>query len=138
MELTKILADYELKLHQILNEINTFIVTAVNYEELIEDTEDKSKIDYSELIFNDAKNERYFDNLQCTSWMLEQIIEVIEEFTDAGENKKKAHRVRKELEMLVASLRRIKKESKEVIKHEQQVIGEVDLAIELLAQLRDK
>lgn len=138
MELTKIKEDYEVKLQQISGEIDTFIEYAVNYEELLEDTENKSEIDYSELIFNDAKDMRYFDNLQYTSWMLKQIIDVIGGLIDAQEDKEEVRRVRKELEMLITSFRGIKKESKEVIEHEQQVIGEVDLAIDLLNKFRNK
>jgi len=43
MELTKIKEDYEVKLQQISGEIDTFIEYAVNYEELLEDTENKQK-----------------------------------------------------------------------------------------------
>ena len=138
MELTKIRAEYELKQQQISNEIELFIEAAINYDELLEDYNDKSDIDYEELIFNDAKDMRYFENLESTSWMLKQVLEIIDEYIGAGDDKKKAHRAKKEIEMLITSMRGIRKESKEIMEREQQVINEADLALKLLDQLRNK
>ena len=136
MEIKEIRAEYESKLQRIFAEIEDFIECAVNYDELLEDYGEKSNIDHEELVFNDAKDMRYFENLTYTSWMLKEIITAIDEFSCVGDDKKKLHRVKKEVEMLITSIRGIKKESKQVIEHEQQVIREVDSALELLNQLR--
>jgi len=136
MELKEIREEYEWKLKKISEEMDAFIEYAVNYDELLEDCQEKSNIQYSELVFNDARDMRYFENLEYTSWILKEIITAIDEFSCVGDDKKKLHRVKKEVEMLITSIRGIKKESKEVIEHEQQVIDEVDLAIDLLDQLR--
>lgn len=138
MELKKNRAEYESKLQKINVEIDDFIESAVNYDELIEDYEEKSNIEYSELVYNDAKEMRYFENLKYTSWMLKEVIAAIDEFACADNDKKKSHRVRKEMEMLITSFREIKKESKTVIEREQQVMREVDSAMELLNWLKNE
>jgi len=69
MELKKLRAEYELKLQLVSEEKEAFIEAAVNYEDLLEDYGVKADIDDTELLFNDAKGMRYFENLQSTEWL---------------------------------------------------------------------
>lgn len=136
MELIKIEEEYKVKLQEISNQIEEFIKHAVNYDDLLELCEEKSNIDYSELVFNDAKDARCFENLEYSSWMLKEIIMAIDACSSVDADKKNEHRVKKEIEELIRAIRMMKKESKQVIEHEQQVIREVDSALKLLNQLR--
>jgi len=138
MELTKLRAEYEIKLQQVSKLKEAFIEEAVNYEDLLEAYGVKADIDDTELIFNDAKDMRYFENLQGTEWMLRQVLELMDEYIAVGDDNKNVHKAKKDLEELITSIRWIKKESKAVIEHEQQVISEVDTVLDLLDQIREK
>lgn len=53
-----------------------------------------------------------------------------------GDDKKKAHRAKKGVETLITSVRKIKKESNEIIEQEQRVISETNAALDLLDAIR--
>jgi len=88
-----------------------FIECTVNYDDLLEICEDKFNIDYSELVFNDAKDVRYFENLEYTSWILKEIIMAIDACSCVAD-KKNEYRVKKDIEELISAVRMMKKESK--------------------------
>lgn len=71
-------------------------------------------------------------------WVYERIVSMIDEATDVGDDKKKAHRAKRDVEMLITSVRKIKKESCEIIEKEQQVISETNAALDLLDSLRSE
>ena len=110
---------------------------ADNYDELLENYEDKNDIDVAELEWGNVKDARRFDNLQNLMWVYESIVAMIDEAMAVGDDKKKAHRAKKGVETLITSVRKIKKESNEIIEQEQQVINATNAALNLLDAIRN-
>ena len=138
MELSVIKAEYEQKKQQLSEEVDRLMEWADNYDELLENYEDKNDIDVAELEWGNVKEARHFDNLQNLMWIYESIVAMIDETMGVGDDKKKAHRAKKGVETLIASVRKIKKESNEIIEHEQKVISETNAALDLLDAIRSE
>ncbi len=138
MDLSVIKAEYEQKQQLLSEEMDRLMERADNYDELLDIYEDKNDIDVAELAWGIVKDARRFDNLQNLMWIYESIVAMIEEATDVGDDKKKAHRAKKGVETLINSVRKIKKESNEIIEQEQQVISETNAALDLLDSLRSE
>lgn len=66
------------------------------------------------------------------------MIAAIDEAESAGNDKKKLHSQKKGVEMQVSSIRKLKKESNEIIEREQRFIREADSAIDMLNEIRGK
>ena len=105
---------------------------------MLEIYEDKNDIDVAELEWGNVKVARRFDNLQNLMWVYERIVAMIDEATEVGDDKKKAHRAKKNVETLITSVRKIKRESNEIIEQEQQVINETNAALNLLDAIRNE
>ena len=136
MNLASIRVDYEVKQQALLNAIESAMEEAVNYEELLVEygAED---VDPGELEWNAAKDQRQYDTLQSELWMVQKILDTIDETLDAGDDVKKAHRARKSVDTLITSIREIKVESEDVIAHEKQVVDGAEYALSLLEQLME-
>ena len=137
MDYPMLKAELETKKQQILTEIDQFIERAVNFEELIDLYGEKDAIDHYEFEWNDTADQRHFENLEHTLWMIGGVIDTIDELVVAGDDKKKLHVAKKGIETLVTEIRRVKKESKEFIAEEQRVITESDSVLGLLDEIRD-
>jgi hypothetical protein len=138
MDLEMIKKEYEAKQQKLYDELYDFIECAVNYDELIDTYETKENIDTYELEWNDAMDQRHYDILDRKFWIVKHIISRIDEINDIGDDKKKLHRVKRDLGSLVTELRRMKKDSNEFIEQEQQMINYVDAAIGTLDEMRGK
>ena len=138
MDLSVIRAEYEQKQQQLSEEMDRLMEWADNYEELLEFCEDKNDIDPAELEWDTVKDARHFDNLQNLMWVYERIVAMIDEAMAVGDDKKKAHRSKKGVETLITSVRKIKKESNEIIEQEQQVINATNAALNLLDAIRNE
>ena len=69
--------------------------------------------------------------------MLRELKRTLDEAMNASDDKQ-AHRLKKGIEELITSIRRIKDESAEVLESEQRVINEADYALEILDGIREK
>ena len=138
MDLSVIKAEYEQKQQQLFEEMDRLMERADNYDELLDIYEDKNDIDVAELEWGVVKNARHFDNIQNLMWVYERIVAMIDEAMDVGDDKKKAHRAKKDVETLITSVRKIKRESNEIIEQEQQVISETNAALDLLDAIRNE
>ena len=138
MDLSVIKAEYEQKQQQLSEEMDRLMERADNSDELLEIYEDKNDIDIAELEWGYVKDARHFDNLQNLMWVYERIVTMIDEVTAVGDDKKKAHRAKKGVETLITSVRKIKKESNEIIEQEQQVINATNAALNLLDAIRNE
>ena len=138
MELSVIKAEYEQKKQQLSEEMDRLMEWADNYDELLENYEDKNDIDVAKLEWGNVKDARRFDNIQNLMWVYERIVAMIDEAMAVGDDKKKAHRAKKSVETLITSVRRIKKESNEIIEQEQQVINATNAALNLLDAIRSE
>ena len=112
-----------------------------SYLEESEESEDKFealwRLDYDCYNFNDGKESREYDNFEHKYWLLQQLWLTLDEVIKGGDDNKAAHRNKKQIEILITSIRRIKHESQEVIKKEQQVIYMADDGLKLLDELRE-
>lgn len=131
-------AGWETKLRQVEDELLEFAEHAVNYNDELEFCEEKEEIDLTELEWNSASDERAFGILQNRKWIYEAIIAAIDEAESAGNDKKKLHTQKKGVEMQTSSIRKLKKESNEIIEREQQFIREADSALDMLNEIRSK
>lgn len=138
MEYDLIKTEYESKKQKLQEEINNFIKYAINYDELIDIYETKENIDLAELEWNNAQDQRQFDILQNSVWLVERVIDTIDEVTSIASDRKKAHNTKKGIEMLISSARRLKKESNDFIEQEQEFLIETDSVLELLDAIRGK
>ena len=138
MDLSVIKAEYEQKQQQLSEEMDRLMEWADNYDELLENYEDKNDIDVAELEWGTVKEARRFDNIQNLMWVYESIVAMIDEAMGVGDDKKKAHRAKKGVETLITSVRKIKKESNEIIEQEQQVINATNAALNLLDAIRNE
>lgn len=138
MDLSSVKAEYEQKKQQLSEEIDRLMERADNYDELLETYEDKNDIDVTELEWGYVKDARHYDNLQNLMWVYERIVTMIDEVTAVGDDKKKAHRAKKDVETLITSVRKIKRGSNEIIEQEQQVISETNAALGLLDAIRSE
>ena len=129
---------WETKLQQVEDEILELAEHAVNYNDELEFYEEKSEIDLTELEWDSASDERAFGILQNRKWIYEAMIAAIDEAESAGNDKKKLHTQKKGIEMQISSIRKLKKESNEIIEREQQFICEADSAIDTLNEIRGK
>ena len=138
MDQSVIKAEYEQKKQQLSEEMDRLMEWADNYDELLDIYEDKNDIDVAELEWGNVKDARHFDNLQNLMWVYERIVAMIDEAMAVGDDKKKAHRAKKGVETLITSVRKIKKESNEIIEQEQQVINATNAALNLLDAIRNE
>lgn len=138
MELSVIKAEYEQKKQQLSEEMDRLMERSDNYDELLDIYEDKNDIDVVELEWGNVKEARHFDNLQNLMWVYERIVAMIDEAMAVGDDKKKAHLAKKGVETLITSVRKIKKESNEIIEQEQQVINATNAALNLLDTIRNE
>ena len=138
MDLSVIKAKYEQKKQLLSEEINRLVERADNFDELLEIYEDKNDIDVAELEGGTVNGARHCDNLQNLMWVYERIVAMIDESMAVGDDKKKAHRAKKGVETLITSVRKIKKESNEIIEQEQQVINATNAALDLLDAIRSE
>lgn len=138
MDLSIIKAEYEQKQQQLSEEMDHLMKWADNYDELLEIYETENDIDVAELEWGNAKDARHFDNIQNLMWVYERIVAMIDEAMAVGDDKKKAHRAKKGVETLITSVRKIKRESNEIIEQEQQVISETNAALDLLDVIRSE
>ena len=138
LDFSLVKSDYDAKRQQLIDEMDSLMEHAVNYEEQLELYEEKAEIDWHELEWNTAKDQRHFDDIEHSLLLIDLIIRTVDDVISAGDDKKKVHQVKKEIETLIASIRRKKNESKEVIEREQQVIDEADSALDLLDAIRGK
>lgn len=138
MEYALIKTEYESKKQKLQEEINNFVEHAINYDELIDIYETKENIDLAELEWNNAQDQRQFDNLQNCVWLVERVIDTIDEVTSIDGDRKKAHNTKKGIEMLISSARRLKKESTDFIEQEQKFLIETNSVLELLDAIRGK
>lgn len=138
MDQSVIKAEYEQKQQKLSEEMDRLMEWADNYDELLDIYEDKNNIDVAELEWGNVKDARRFDNIQNLMWVYERIVAMIDEAMAVGDDKKKAHRAKKGVETLIASVRKIKKESNEIIEQEQQVISETNAALDLLDAIRNE
>ena len=136
MDQSVIKAEYEQKQQKLSEEMDR-LEWADNYDELLENYEDKNDIDVTELEWGNVKDARRFDNIQNLMWVYERIVAMIDEAMAVGDDKKKAHRAKKGVETLITSVRKIKKESNEIIEQEQQVINATNAALNLLDAIRN-
>lgn len=118
-----------------------FIDIDESYLEEAEESEDKFEalwqLDYDCYNFNDGKENREYDNFEHKYWMLQQLWLMLDEVIKCGDDKKAAHRNKKQIEVLITSIRHYKHESQEVIEKEQQVIDMADDGLKLLEELRN-
>ncbi len=138
MDLSVIKTEYEQKTQQFSEEMERLMEWADNYDELLDIYEDKNNIDVAELEWGNVKDVRRFDNIQNLMWVYESIVAMIDEAMGVGDDKKKAHRAKKGVETLITSVRKIKKESNEIIEQEQQVINATNAALNLLDAIRNE
>ena len=138
LDFSLVKSDYDAKRQQLIDEMDSLMEHAVNYEEQLELYEEKAEIDWHELEWNTAKDQRHFDDIEHSLLLIGLIIRTVDDVISAGDDKKKVHQVKKEIETLITSIRRKKNESKEVIEREQQVIDEADSALDLLDAIRGK
>lgn len=138
MEYALIKMKYDSKKQQLQEKINSFVERAINYDELIDIYEIKENIDLAELEWNNAQDQRQFDNLQNSVWLVERVIDTIDEVTSIDGDGKKAHNTKKGIEMLISSARRLKKESTDFIEQEQKFLIETNSVLELLDTIRGK
>ena len=138
MDCELIKKEYEFKKQQLQEEINSFVEHAINYDELIDCYETKEDIDLAELEWNDAQDWRRFDNLQNLAWIYERIVANIDEMMNLGDDKKKLHNFKKNIETLISSTRKLKKESQAAIECEQHFLDEANSALDLLDKIRGK
>lgn len=137
LEMTK--KEYEAKQKKLTDELHKHIKFAVNYDELIEGCESIEDIDKDgELEWNDAQDQRGYDILNHKLWIVENIISMIDEINEINGDKKKMHNAKRSVEELVTSLRRLKKESNEIIEREQRMIDDINVAIGVLDEIRGK
>ena len=127
---------YEAKLQKALNERDTFLEKAVNYEELIDIYGAKENLDFDELEW-ESDDLRGFEILEKTIWIFEKIISTIDDRQNSGDDKKAIHRNKKNVETLVSSFRGIKHESEAIILREQELIKEANEALEFLSFVRE-
>ncbi len=126
----------EKKISLLQTEISEYVKTAVNYDDLFDDYDDVDDM-IDELEWNDAKDERHFNNLQENMWILQKLKHTLDEVMSVNDDNKKAHRLKKNTEMLISSVRKIKKESMEALESEQRVIDEASFTIEVLNGIRE-
>ena len=81
MEYALIKMEYDSKKQQLQEKINNFVEHAINYDELIDIYEIKENIDLAELEWDNAQDQRQFDNLQNSVWLVERVIDTIDEVT---------------------------------------------------------
>lgn len=136
MDILKIKSEYETKKEQISKEIEYFIESATNYDELMEMYEEKSRIYYGALEFNNAEEHRYFDNLQNIAWMIRQVLILCAIYGGMNDEKRKSQTAQKALDTLMALIGNVKKVSNKVIEQENRVIEEADLVLDLVEQFR--
>lgn len=136
MELLTIKTDYIAKKQRLAEALDKLVEHAVNFDEELEINGNKSDIDPNELEWDNTKDERNFEILMHMSRITEQIIANIDEVLGVGEDNKKKHRLKKSLETLISSIRKIKKESKEYIENEQQLQNTADEALKRLDDIR--
>ena len=91
MELASIRADYEAKRQALLSKIESVMEEAVNYEELADEYGAEDVVP-GELEWNAAKDQRRYDTLQSELWIVQKIIDTIDETLGAGDDRKKAHK----------------------------------------------
>ena len=138
LDFSLVKSDYDAKRQQLIDEMDSLMEHAVNYEEQLELYEEKAEIDWHELEWNTAKDQRHFDDIEHSLLLIDLITRTVDDVISAGDDKKKVHQVKKGIETLITSIRRKKNESKEVIEREQQVIDEADSALDLLDAIRGK
>ena len=138
MEYEKVKEEYEQKIRSVKEQIDRFIESAVNYDELIEDHGDKHSIEWDDLVWNDGKDKRYFDNLQCTLWLYESTLGVIEDYINAAGDKKETHRAKKQIETFITEFRRERKECNALIEREQHVLDAIAASGDLLDEFRNQ
>ncbi len=127
---------YVEKLKKALNERDTFIEKAANYEELIDIYGTKENLDFDELE-REGDDLRGFEILEKTIWIFGKIISTIDDRHNSGDDKKAIHRNKKNAETLVTSFREIKHESEAIILREQELIKEVNEALDFLSFVRE-
>ena len=138
MDYDSIIETCQSKLQQASNEMLEFIENAANYDAVLETAEAKEKIDTNDLEWNTANDECIFHTLENTVCIYERIIANLCDFKSAGDNKKKIHQLKKSIERLISSIRKLKIESNELIEREQKFTKEADSALDLLDELRGK
>ena len=104
-----------------------------------EESEDKFeallRLDPDCIFFDDGRESREYDNFAHKHWLLQQQWLMLDEVLKSGDDKKAAHRNKKQVEMLIRRIRELKHESQKVIEKEQQVINMADDGLKLLDEL---
>ena len=127
--LEKFIKNYSNEKNKIKVEIDAFIEVAVNYEDLLEISKDKEFIDREDLVFNDTKDKRYYENLNDLFVVYEKLIECFE-ILNKIDDKKEIHRQEKNIEELISEIRSLKKTSRRIIEQENELITNLDNVID--------
>lgn len=106
------------------------------YEE--ESVESIDEINADELIWDTANDHRVFENIQNLICVYENIISIIDGTITASDNQKKTRNLKKDIESLIHQIRKLKKESSDIIKHEQDFTDKANNILDLLDEIRGK
>lgn len=106
------------------------------YEE--ESVESIDEIYADELIWDTANDHRVFENIQNLIYVYENIISIIDGTITASDNQKETRNLKKDIESLIHQIRKLKKESSVIIKHEQDFTDKANDILDLLDEIRGK
>ena len=133
-DLEKFIKHYSNEKNKIKAKIDAFIEVAVNYEDLLEISKDKELIDREDLVFNDTKEKRYYENLNDLFVVYEKLIECFE-ILNKIDDKKEIHRQEKNIEELISEIRSLKKTSRCIIEQENELIMNLDNVIDCVNRI---
>ncbi|MBQ7625093.1 MAG: hypothetical protein IJS65_07450, partial [Clostridia bacterium] len=138
MDLEKVKAEH-LSAYELAKEaMDEKMEEAENFDELLDEYEEKSAIDTTELLWSDAADARFFSTLEKRAFIANEIVSAINEAIAAGGDDKKKHRFKKKIEELVSDLRGIKRASAEIVENEQALQKDAVEALKLLDEMRGK
>ena len=111
-----------------------------DFDEIGEDEDEFETLlylDYDCYNFNDGKESREYDNFTHKYWLIQQLWLMLDEIIKGGDDQKAVHRNKKQIELIITGIRRLKHESKAVIEKENEVICMADDGLKLLDELRN-
>lgn len=136
MDFLQLKAEYEKKLLELRTSFFNHIHNSSAYEE--ESVESIDEIYADELIWDTANDHRVFENIQNLICVYENIISIIDGIITASDNQKKTRNLKKDIESLIHQIRKLKKESSVIIKHEQDFTDKANDILDLLDEIRGK
>ena len=130
-------AELEVTLQGLKEEAVEFAQCAINIDDF--EFDDPAEIlNESDLEWNDANDAIVFDRLKFQVWLYKELILYIEDILEVGDDKKELHNLKKDIEMFISEIRRVKRQINEVIENEKRAVDNVDNALKLLDQIRGK